>query len=167
MVSEKSLTLTLDARLTYNIIARLTQARFRKRASMPRLANETLKRSMMRSASPREAWLDRLANEIRQRSTVGSTRECSKATPRGRIISSDTPQTNHLPRCLLSAILSRDACTRYYHDTRCVHEILSRHTVTKYVHDVRLRVIQQDGHKSISQQQQMQDRHMQPSQLNV
>ena len=39
MVSEKSLTLMIDARLTYNIIARLTQARFRKRASTPRLAN--------------------------------------------------------------------------------------------------------------------------------
>lgn len=88
MVSEKSLTLTLNARLTYNIIARLTQASLLHKSLTPRLANETLKRSMMRSASPREAWLDRLANEIRQRSTVGSTRECSQATPRGRIISS-------------------------------------------------------------------------------
>ena len=78
------------ARLTYNIIARLTQARFRKRASMPRLANETLKRSMMRSASPREAWLDRLANEIRQRSTIRSTRECSQAKPGNRNIGCDT-----------------------------------------------------------------------------
>lgn len=40
-------------------------------------------------------------------------------------------------------------------------------TVTKYVHEVRLRVIPQDGHKSISQQQQMQDKQVQPSQLNV
>ena len=116
MVSEKSLTLTLDARLTYNIIARLTQAS--------------------------------LVNEIRQRSTIRSTRECSQATPGNRNIGYDTPRANHLPRCLLSAILSR-------------------HTVTKYVHEVRLRVIQQDDRKSISQQRQMQDRQVQPSQLNV
>ena len=51
--------------------------------------------------------------------------------------------------------------------TKLVHEILSRHTVMKYVHEVRLRVIQQDDRKSISQQQQMHDKQVQPSQLNV
>ena len=51
--------------------------------------------------------------------------------------------------------------------TKLMHEILSRHTVTKYVHEVRLRVIPQDDRKSISQQQQMQDKQVQPSQLNV
>ena len=58
---------------------------------------------------------------------------------RGRNFLSDTPQTNHLPRCLLSAILSRNACTRYYHDalsrnscTRYYHDALSRNSCTKY-----------------------------------
>ena len=46
--------------------------------------------------------------------------------PASETSSSDTPQTNHLLRCLLSAILSRNSCTRYYHDT------LSRNTCMKY-----------------------------------
>ena len=102
----------------------------------------------MRSVSPREAWLDRLANEIRQR----STRECSQATPRKRHPANESsPEMS--PQC--STV------------TKLMHEILSRCTVMKYVSEVRLRVIQQDDRKSITQQQQMQDRHMQPSQLNV
>lgn len=38
----------------------------------------------------------------------------------------DTPWANHLLRCLLSATLSRNSCTRYYHDA------LSRNTCMKY-----------------------------------
>ena len=78
----------------------------------------------------------------------------------------DTPRANHLKRHLANES-SPEMSPQCNTVTKLMHEILSRHTVTKYVHDVRLRVIQHDARKRISQQQQMHDRHVQPSQLNV
>lgn len=118
------------ARLTYNIIARLTQAR---------LANES---SLARYFSVLDT------------------------TSRERNFLSDTPRANHLKRYPANES-SPEMSPQCNTVTRCVHEILSRHTVTKYVHEVRLIVIQQDDRKSITQQQQMHDRHVQHSQLNV
>ena len=78
----------------------------------------------------------------------------------------DTPRANHLKRHPAGES-SPEMSPQCNTVTRCVHEILSRHTVMKYVSEVRLIVIQQDDRKSITQQQQMHDRHVQHSQLNV
>ena len=116
----------------------------------------------MRSASQ-----TRLDATLHQR----STRECSQAMLGNRNIGYDVPRAKLLKRhpagessqaTPRKRIISRDVSSVQH-----CHEILSRHTITKYVHEIRLIVIQQDDRKSISQQQQMHDRHMQPSQLNV
>ena len=111
----------------------------------------------------------RFVKEGRVRPSKVPVNEISPAmypTKTGYSFGYDTPRANHLKRHPASES-SPEMSPQCNTVTKLMHEILSRHTVTKYVHDVRLRVIQQDDRKSISQQQQMQDKQVQPSQLNV
>ena len=111
MVSEKSLTLTLNARLTYNIIVRLTQAK--------RLANEI--------------GCDLQKDGLVRPSKVPVNESSPAMYPAkiGYSLDTTSPRANHLKRHPANETRKRIISSVQY-----CHETHARDTITKYVHEV-------------------------------
>lgn len=133
MVCVKTQTLMINARLTYNIIARNPHTR---------LENESSQEERER-VSQKNDWCVPV-NESSPASTPVSWIRYPAKGP-----ASETSQTNHLLRCHLSAVRSWIMCTKYNQDAtaRCLVMSLLHEMIAKEAHSEKLAKVSRNSDK--------------------